>query len=483
MDEARSASRWLERCGRFSPIVGFESFDHESILLDVTGLAHLFGGEAASLEGVVGDFCRAGASAHIALADTIGAAWAVARYGQQQIANCKFSIGNFPLSSLTIVPPGDARAFLAPLPVEALRLPEETVRLLHALGITRVEQVEALPRAELLSRFSDVLRTRLDQAFGRVDEPVLACSLPPTFVADWSPEHPVARRETIEAALEHLVRRVATMLASCGRGALRLECRLESSRHAPRVCYLSIGLFEPTAAADHLFELVRLRLEQFRISAAITDIRVEATLTAPLEPKQAMLFDLTDDGRRNPRQVASLVERLSSRLGSKAVVGVRLRPEAQPEFSWHYDPLVERRRGKLKGREGGSPIFAEVKTPLGATAGLSSSAGNTARQAKRDARHFKSVDTPGTAPLRLLLRPLPLVATSIVPGGPPLGFHFAGQQHRIVKTWGPERIETGWWRGRPVGRDYFRVETTAGHRFWLFRRLRDEKWFLHGMFE
>ena len=67
--------------------------------------------------------------------------------------------------------------------------------------------------------------------------------------------------------------------------------------------------------------------------------------------------------------------------------------------------------------------------------------------------------------------------------GPPLWFHFAGQQHHVAQVWGPERIETGWWRGRPVGRDYFRVETTAGRRFWLFRRLRDEKWFLQGMFE
>ena len=127
------------------------------------------------------------------------------------------------------------------------------------------------------------------------------------------------------------------------------------------------------------------------------------------------------------------------------MAGVRLRPEAQPELSWHYDPLVERRR-------------------------------------RRHAPKALPTELP-PRPLRLLPRPLPLVATSVVPDGPPLRFHYAGQEQQIAQSWGPERIETGWWRGRPVGRDYFRVETAAGCRFWLFRRLRDGKWFLHGMFE
>jgi protein ImuB len=82
-----------------------------------------------------------------------------------------------------------------------------------------------------------------------------------------------------------------------------------------------------------------------------------------------------------------------------------------------------------------------------------------------------------------LPRPLPLIVTSIAPDGPPLWFQLDGGQHAVIRSWGPERIETGWWRGRAIGRDYFRVETAAASHFWLFRRLRDGKWFLHGMFE
>ena len=100
------------------------------------------------------------------------------------------------------------------------------MRLLDELGLTRIGQLEALPREELSSRFGPALLRRLDQAFGRLDEPVPACRFAPQFAARWSAEWPTARRETIDAAVEHLVGRVATMLKHCGQGALRLECRL-----------------------------------------------------------------------------------------------------------------------------------------------------------------------------------------------------------------------------------------------------------------
>ena len=131
-----------------------------------------------------------------------------------------------PSSPFLIIPPHETPTLLSPLPPEALRLPAETVRLLGELGIARIGQLEALPRRELSSRFGPMLLVRLDQAFGRLPEPVPVCPTAPKFAADWSAEYPTSRRETIRAALEHLIRRVAAMLARCGRGVLRLECRL-----------------------------------------------------------------------------------------------------------------------------------------------------------------------------------------------------------------------------------------------------------------
>ena len=305
---------------------------------------------------------------------------------------------------------------------------------------------------ELSSRFGPMLLMRLDQAFGRLPEPVPVCPTAPTFAADWSAEYPTSRRETICAALgafnssgsSHA--RPLRPRASCdwnvgwiARVPTNRIADLQSffvggavSAHGRRGTSLPVGS-APVGAAAH--------------PAPVTGVHVAATLTAPLErPRQAMLFDFGDDDQHTPRTpFAALVERLSSRLGRQSVAGVRLRPEAQPELSWHYDPLVEHRR-------------------------------------RRHAPKALPHELP-PRPLRLLPRPRLLVAMSIVPDGPPLKFHDAGQEQHIVQSWGPERIETGWWRGRPVGRDYFRVETAAGCRFWLFRRLRDGKWFLHGSFD
>jgi protein ImuB len=526
----------VERCGQFSPIVGFDPADRRSVFLDISGLAHLFGGEAALAEAIVGDLTQFGYTVRLAVADTLGAAWAAVHYCKMKNAKCKMQnerslvptlhvgtrceqcsalAGSIQIAETAgfahrVCEPEpepictfhfsfcilQSFAILHPLPIETLRLPPETVRLLHELGLVRIGQLEALPREEFLSRFGPVLLQRLDQAFGRLDEPVPACPLPPRFEAGWSAEHPTVRRETIAAAVEWLIARVATMLARCGRGALRLDCRvfLENNNQQSTInnlpfaegdspifagakigtvphLSLSVGLFQPTADAKRLFALLQLQLERLRIGSPVTAVEAAATLSAPLEPrKQAMLFDLDGDLCR-PRRLAALVERLCSRLGSRAVVGVRLRPEAQPELSWHYDPLVGRQRRRM-------PTDCRRRLPMPMQRCKD-------RKSATGVACYSSNCLPELPPrpLRLLPRPLAAAVTWISPGGPPLRFQFDGCEHEIARSWGPERIETGWWRGRAVGRDYFRVETAAGGHFWLFRRLRDGKWFLHGMFE
>jgi protein ImuB len=474
IDKLRAAL--MELCRHYSPLVGWEPTDNTSALLDITGLAHLFGGEAAWAEQVLSDLAQLKLTGRVAIAETIGAAWAAqsVAFRSAKVAktsrNFRGAKGDNPgtrtsSSAFYIIPSGKAAAFLGPLPVAALRVSEETIRLLGELGLTRIDQLEALPREELSSRFGPMLLCRMDQAFGRLDEPVPACFIPPTFDAHWSTEYPTDRREMIEAAIEHLVGRVVMMLTHCNRGAMRLECRLDCQQA------ISIGLFQPTAEMKRLFELVQLQLERLRMPSPVMNIYVAATLTAPLTSRrQAMLFDVSDD-RQPSRELAMLVERLGSRLGTEAVVGVRLRAEAQPELSWRYQRLLgnvrRQRAGTAKDRG-----INKCRLSLRESCGFRGAKGNKG-----------TVPDLPPRPLRLLPQPALLVATSISHDGPPLRFQFAGQEHHIAHTWGPERIETGWWRGRAVGRDYFRAQTTTGRRFWLFRRLSDGKWFLHGMFE
>jgi len=436
-------------CGQFSPTVVVEpSTAPESLLLDITGLAHLFGGETSLAERILDEFTRHKLVVRIAIADTLGAAWAVAHFPPSFSPHSSLVIRH---SSFTLVPPGETSTALHPLPIESLRLPEDTVELLHQLGIIRVGQLAALPREELSSRFPPQLLRRMDQASGRVAEPVPVHVPPPEFQADWSPEQPTARSETIEAALEHLIAELTKELVRLGRGAMRLECRLDcrsqrSDRLAP--VEVSVGLFQPTASAAHLFQLARMQLERVRLPGPVSAVQVRVAATAPRQWRQQELFSDDASTRRHPRPLASLIDRLSSRLGRRAVLGVRLTSDAQPELAWRYEPLVESGgRRRLSGR-----------------------------------RRKQPADLP-PRPLRLLPRPVSLVATSVMPEGPPLRFHLYGREHRVAHTWGPERIETGWWRGRVVGRDYYRIETASGQRLWLFRRLRDGRWFMHGMFE
>ena len=478
-----------EWCGRFSPLVGLDDCDPpDSLLLDVTGLAHLFGSEGSLAETVVHAFAERRLAVYVAVADTIGAAWAVSHFGQSSICNLQSAICN-PQSSIlpgVLVPSGESAAALRPLPVDALRLPDGVVELLHQLGIYRIGQLELLPREDLTSRFGRRLLERWDQAVGRLAEPTVAHPLPPELCARHSLEPPTTRRATIEHVLEQLIADVSRRLVRCGRGAVRLECRFDC--RPARDVNLSIGLFQPTALPRHLFELVRMQLERVSLPAPVSSVEVEAAATAPFEPRQEELF--ADSGcPKRLRQLAGLVDRLSSRLGRRLVLRARLVRDAQPEWAYRYDSLVSvspsgrsRRdlggtgvspvRVRSRGREGQAVRYSTGQMPVAPWRGTPATLPRRRSKAELPPR-----------PLRLLARPVPLAAVSIVPDGPPLRFHFQGHEHRIAHTWGPERIETGWWRGRPVRRDYYRVETTTGRRYWLFRDLGDGGWFLHGAFE
>jgi protein ImuB len=209
-----------------------------------------------------------------------------------------------------------------------------------------------------------------------------------------------------------------------------------------------VGLFRPSASASHLLGLVRTRLDGASLSAPVAAVEVEVTLAAPLALGQQTLFG-DSSPEDDSRELAALVDRLSSRLGRKAVVRPRWRSEAQPELACQYEPLT---------------------------------GGTSAGQRRRGSTRNRPEELP-PRPLRLLRRPLALDVVSLMQDGLPARFRLDGKEHRLAWTWGPERIKTGWWRGRAIGRDYYRIETTQGNRYWLFRRLRDGKWFLHGLFE
>jgi protein ImuB len=196
--------------------------------------------------------------------------------------------------------------------------------------------------------------------------------------------------------------------------------------------------------------------------------------------RQQELF-VTDLARDRQRHLAELLDQLTSRLGTDGVVRARRVSDAQPEQVCRYEPILlsgattrvgEARLGNTSATSGSRAARRGQQAPLSGR-----------RRRHRAPQPERAAVVTFRRPLRLARKPLAVEAWSVVPDGPLLRFRWMGGEERVARSWGPERIETGWWRGRAVRRDYYQIETTTGRRYWLFRRLDDRRWFLHGWFE
>ncbi len=504
-------ARLAEHCERFSPIVGWSTvegrkskvesqissnlrpstFDFgpktwpDCLFLDVTGIGVLFGGEEKLGREVVAELKGVGYAARVAITDTVGAAWALSRQQSSssvQVLNTEYSVRSteFPATesasgSLPLFTPPTRTSAGAPalrtLPLNSLRLPAATVDLLSQLGIERLEQLLALPRESLKSRFGELLLLRIDQLLGTAQEMIVPHRPPPQFSAEWLLEYPAEQRELVEQILRELVQRIAAALANRREGALKLGCRLDCAPGRPAL--LEVGLFRPSADQEHLWDLLQMQLEQAALPGPVGRVRLEAVLTAALENRQGELF--AGGEHEAQRQFALLIDRCSSRLGTSAVLRPELTADPLPERAVKYRAGVRQVWSAERGMRNGR--MSKVQSPKSKVV--------RARNAERGMRSelssaFRVPRSALMRPLSLFSPPQALEVLSVAPDGPPVLFRLAGRMHEVVSSAGPERIETGWWRGRSVRRDYWRVETNGGQRFWLFRQLGSGQWFLHG---
>ena len=246
-----------QRCESFSPLVGLDHPQQaEGLWLDITGVAPRWGGEL-ELAGQLAEMVRQqGYQGRMALADTLGAAWGLARYGlgphpSHEPLQPTDSLSTRDPRTRDIWPaprrvaPGETRQALRPLPVQALRLSDTTVQLLQRLGIERIEQLLDLPRAGLAARLGDEVLQRWDQATGELEEILVPYRPAPRFQAQWTLDSPTSRRPTIEHVIQHLCHHVAQQLAAHDQGAMQVRCRLLNDSQRPVV--MEVGLFHPTA--------------------------------------------------------------------------------------------------------------------------------------------------------------------------------------------------------------------------------------------
>jgi protein ImuB len=423
---------------RYSPIVGVEEGPApQALLLDITGCAGCFGGEDRLARAALGDFRERGWLARVAIADTPGAAWGLAHQAHD----------------LASAAPGETERALRPLSVAALRLPRETFLKLASLGIDQIGQLLELPRTDLNARFGPMVLLRLDRALGRLAELIEPCRPRPIPQVFYTFEYPTDQYEYLCRALEHLLERLTPILRNYHCGAKHLQCWLyHETAEADRI---DLQVFQPTRSSAHLGKLLRTHLEKIRLAEPVSGICLRVPLVEKMPERQCKLFDEEEPG--GP-ELAALIDRLVGRLGREAVALASLVPDPQPELACRFEPAL--------------------------------SVPSTARKQKAEKKSvlpsFASAhDFPGFlhGPVQLWPVPEPIEALNAASEGTPSGFRRLGKEYAVKRSWGPERIATGWWRGHDIERDYYTVETRDGTRWWIFRRNADDRWFLHGCFD
>ena len=417
---------WAER---YTPLVARAGT--AGLMLDITGCAHLFGGEAALVADLALRLMAQGFHARAAIADTPGAAHAAARF-----------------TDLAVVPSGGAAAMLTPLPLAALRLDFETVSAMDRVGLKRIGQILGAPRAPLAARFGSELIRRLDQALGIDEEAIDPRRAAPGFIAERRFAEPISREDDIAATLASLAATLAQSLETHGEGARRLEFTL--FRVDGVVTRIAVGAGRPIRAPKLILDLFREKFtalgDDLDAGFGFDMARLSVTASAAADPAQ---IDLTGDAATGA-DVDALIDRIGARLG----------PESINRIVPHESHIPER---------------AESLVPASEAAVVSASSAS---------------DTAGllTRPLRLFARPELVEAIAEVPDGPPVHFRWRRALYRVTRAEGPERIAAEWWRSDGFTRDYFRIEDSAGHRFWLFRQglygreTIAPRWYLHGVF-
>jgi protein ImuB len=452
MEERRLLERICDWGSRYTPLAALDRPD--GLMLDISGVAHLFGGEAGLVEDAQARLAAQGITVLAGVADNPRGAFALARFSGQKIAPEALSEKAF------------AKLF-HDLPLAALGLDEKTVADMARAGLRRIGDVALRPRAPITARFGPLPVARLDELKGLQRVSIAPRFPPPDFLAERRFASPIQTVEAIEVSLQKLADDLVVLLERQAKGARRVELSLYRVDGAVR--RIAVGASRPLNEARAIVRLFAEKLaspHEDAIDAGFgVDLMRLSCLTAePLAPSQSQIERAHEAERA--RALADLIDRLSARLGARAVTRRDLVEAHLPEFAEAATPAVlTRRRG-----EGSAPLL-----PLGEGGGRRPPDEGEPRAPAR--------------PLRLFVRPEPIEALAEVPDGPPLRFRWRRVLHDVAAIEGPERIAPPWRRrdGGPT-RDYFRAEDSQGRRFWLYREglwgreTAHAKWFVHGVF-
>ncbi|MHA4741808.1 Y-family DNA polymerase [Dyadobacter sp. MSC1_007] len=413
-----------EWCIRYTPTVAIDP--PNGLILDVTGCAYLWGGEQAYLKDIITRLRDSGYDVRAAMADTIGFAWALARFGKCRI---------------TINPPGTMENLLA-LPPMALRLETDTLERMSKVGFYQIKHFIHLPRRVLRRRFGQALLDRMDMALGEAHEFIESVQPVIPYQERLPCLEPIVTATGIEIALKKLLETLCARLEKEGKG-LRSSV-LKCFRVDGQIQQIDIVTNRASRHVTHLFKLFELKINTIAPGFGIELFLLEAPEVEGITTTQETIWDTT--GGFENAEITELLDTLTARTSPEVIH--RYLPD---EHHW------PERSVKMVSTLSEKPQFEWHN------------------------------DSP--RPILLLSKPELIEVTAPVPDYPPTVFRYKGKVHYVKKSDGPERIEREWWLEKGLFRDYYNVEDKQGARYWIFRLgpySEDEgekpEWYIHGFF-
>ncbi len=425
-DKPDMAIQLLKRIGewfiRYTPSVSLAPPD--VLVLDASGCTHLWGGEKEYLTEIITRLKGVGYTVSAAMADTIGAAWAISHLNE----------------GAAIIEKGKQHAAILNLPPIALRLDPEILERLIKLGLRQVKDFIDMPRTALRRRFGKQLIQRIDQALGQEVEPMELLNLIEVFQERLPCLEPIVTATGIEIALQRLLESLCQRLKQEEKG-LRIA-NLKGFRVDGKIEIVTIQTNRPSHNSQHLFKLFEYKLSGIEPALGIELFILEAPVTEDTAPMQAVLWE-NNNGLEN-NSLAELLDRIAGKIGAPKVNRYLPAEHYWPERS--YKPAADLQEEPSTTWNAGRP-----------------------------------------RPLLLLSTPQLIEVTAPIPDYPPMLFRFKGKLYKIVKADGPERIEQEWWVHDGQHRDYYIVEDEQGCRYWVFRSGhydagKSYQWYLHGFF-
>jgi protein ImuB len=438
-------ARWAQR---FSPVVAADEPD--GLLLDMAGCERLFGKDEQVVRRIDAAFAQLGLQTRLALAPTVGCAWAVSRFAAERVR---------------VIELEHVRDELAPLPIAGLRIDPIFVGALHEVGIERIGSLFELPREELACRFGADLLRRLDQATGEAVETITPLRPAMPLEATRLFDGPITSLEAMVLTVRELLFSLVLQLEQRACGVRTLDVVMK--RVAAEPCRVSITLTYPSCDVRHLWTLLGPKLERINLGYGVESITLSAARIGRMSARQGC-FDHGERQSGNQADEAALgelLDRLTDRFGRRAVCAMAVVESHVPEVAFPLRALTSVGSKLISDEKWASPAHPFVAQSL---------------------RRFVALSCL-ERPSQLFERPEPAQVISLTPDGPPSWMRWRGRECTVLRGLGPERIALPWWtseRGESPApnavRDYYEVQDDQGRLLWVFRDRATSGWFVHG---